>query len=243
MPVTPKPTGALTPAGASSPGKSRLDCPYFGECRYDGPQSGCRPRPSGNRQPRHFVCINEPGMRAAPATPPAAPPIEGSPDPLEGFFARHQAELLGTLYYLLGNLEDARDALQETFVKCWRHRETAAGVDNLRAWVFRVALNTGRDLRGTAWRRRRRPLAEDDALPPARDSEPAGDLARREQFERLHLAVLALRPEEQEVFLLRQNGELKYEEIAAAAGIPLGTVKTRMRLALEKLRVALAEQD
>src|SRR5687768_9181169 len=91
----------------------------------------------GNRGVRYLVSINEPGMRAAPATPPAAPPPEGSHDPLERFFARHQAELLGTLYFLVGNLEDARDALQETFVKCWRHRETAAGVDNLRAWVFR----------------------------------------------------------------------------------------------------------
>ena len=125
--------------------------------------------------------------------------------------------------------------------RCWRRRETLAGVDNLRAWVFRVALNTGRDLRGTAWRRRRRPLAEDDALPPARDPPPDGDLAKRERLDRLRLAVQELRPEEQEVFLLRQNGELKYEEIAAAAGIPLGTVKTRMRLALEKLRLALAE--
>jgi RNA polymerase sigma-70 factor (ECF subfamily) len=180
-------------------------------------------------------------MKAAPATPPAAPPAEGSSDPLERFFARHQAELLGTLYYLVGNLEDARDALQETFVKCWRHRETAAGVDNLRAWVFRVALNTGRDLRGTAWRRRRRPLAEEEALPPGRDATPESDLARREQLDQLRAALAALRPEEQEVFLLRQNGELKYEEIAAALDIPLGTVKTRMRLALTKLRAVLAD--
>lgn len=37
---------------------------------------------------------------------------------LEDTFARHQGELLGTLYYLVGNLEDARDALQEAFIKC-----------------------------------------------------------------------------------------------------------------------------
>jgi len=43
------------------------------------------------------------------------------------------------------------------------------------------------------------------------------------------------------VFLLRQNGELTYEEIAAMLSIPVGTVKTRMRLAVTKLRAVVAE--
>ena len=81
---------------------------------------------------------------------------------------------------------------------------------------------------------------------PARDSWPRVSVivaARNEQLLRLREAIRGLRDEEQEVFLLRQNGQLKYEEIAEAAGIPLGTVKTRMRLALTKLREALAEEE
>src|SRR5262245_8008922 len=74
---------------------------------------------------------------------------------LEDVFARHQDELLGTLFHLLGNVEDARDALQETFIKCWRHRDGLADINNLKAWIFHVALNTGRDLRRAAGRRRR----------------------------------------------------------------------------------------
>jgi RNA polymerase sigma factor (sigma-70 family) len=50
-----------------------------------------------------------------------------------------------------------------------------------------------------------------------------------------------LRAEEQEVFLLRQNGELTYDQIAETLGVPTGTVKTRMRLALAQLRAVLAE--
>ena len=50
-----------------------------------------------------------------------------------------------------------------------------------------------------------------------------------------------LRPEEQEVFLLRQNGELTYEQIAEMLTVPVGTVKTRMRMALGKLREVLEE--
>ena len=52
-------------------------------------------------------------------------------------------------------------------------------------------------------------------------------------------ALTRLRPEEREVFLLRQNGELTYEQIAEQRGAPVGTVKTQMRAALQKLRKVL----
>ena len=75
----------------------------------------------------------------------------------------------------------------------------------------------------------------------SREPEPATVAGRDEQLARLRSAVLELRSEEQEVFLLRQNGELTYEQISESLGVPLGTVKTRMRLALAKLREALEE--
>lgn len=159
--------------------------------------------------------------------------------PLEEAFARFQDELLGTLYYLVGNVEDARDALQDAFLKCWRHREEIGEVVNLKAWIFRIALNVGRDLRATAWRRRRRPIEDEGPALVSTDPPPETDLVRREQLALVREALLGLRPEEQEVFLLRQNGQLTYDEIAASINIPLGTVKTRMRLALGKLREAL----
>ena len=161
---------------------------------------------------------------------------------LENAFAQYQSELLGTLYYLVGNIEDARDALQETFVKCWCHKDQVAEIQNLKAWIFRIALNTGRDLRQTAWRRKRQGLPEDESIVESRDAGPMAIATRNEQLERLSAAIRGLRSEEQEVFLLRQNGQLKYEEIAEATGIPRGTVKTRLRLALTKLREALADE-
>ena len=158
---------------------------------------------------------------------------------LEEAFSRYQHELLGTLYFLVGNTEDARDALQEAFVKCWRRREGLAEVLNLKAWVFRVALNVGRDMRSTAWRRRRRSLPQEEWTLIAPHASPETDLVRVEQLARVRRALLDLRREEQEVFLLRQNGEMTYEEIAVTLNVPLGTVKTRMRLALGKLRESL----
>ncbi|MEM6471417.1 MAG: RNA polymerase sigma factor [Planctomycetota bacterium] len=168
---------------------------------------------------------------------------------LEAFFDQFPDELLGTLFYVVGNLEDARDALQETFLKCWNHRHHVDDVQNLKAWVFRIALNTGRDFRKTAWNRRRTPLHENASMEdlPMRDGNPSSSggplapLLEREELQQLRSAVAKLPREQQEVFLLRQNGELSYPQIAEAMSIPLGTVKTRMRSAIRTLRETVGD--
>ena len=171
--------------------------------------------------------------------PPSSPPQDAAAL-LEEVFARHGRELLGTLYYIVGNAEDARDALQEAFLKCWRRRDSVPAVENLKAWVFQVAVNAGRDLRGSAWQRRRTSLGEREPMLTSRDSHPEDVAERTEELDRLRHALADLRDEEKEVFLLRQNADLTYDEIATALGIPIGTVKTRMRLALARLREVLA---
>ena len=65
-------------------------------------------------------------------------------------------------------------------------------------------------------------------------------LEDQESLERIRKVLFELRPEEQEVFLLRQNGEMTYEQIAELRNCPVGTVKTQMRSALQKLRSALS---
>ena len=167
---------------------------------------------------------------------------------LETQFDEAGQELLGSLICCVGNREDARDALQETFLKCWRHRDQIDAVADLRAWVFRIAINTGRDFRKTAWNRRRRPLDESspgsgDAPMSVTTESPDAPSQRREELEQIRVAVQSLRDEEREVFLLRQNGELTYEQIANALSLPLGTVKTRMRTALSQLRLAVGGQS
>jgi RNA polymerase sigma factor (sigma-70 family) len=160
---------------------------------------------------------------------------------LEQAFARWEGELVGTLYYLVGNLDDAKDALQDAFIKAWRQRHQVAEVQNLKAWIFRITLNTGRDLRESAWRRKRHALPEDESALAAKGAAPVQHLIEREELAQLRQAIAELRPEEKEVFLLRQNGELTYEEIAEALAIPVGTVKTRMRLAVTKLKAAVSQ--
>jgi RNA polymerase sigma-70 factor (ECF subfamily) len=149
-------------------------------------------------------------------------------------FAHFGDELVRALSGLLGDPDDARDVAQETFLKCWRTRERIGEVRDLKAWIFRVGLNAARDLRRNAWRKRSRPLIG-DVHPTTGD--PASEYALyRETLQRLNAALARLRPEEREVFLLRHQGDLTYDQIATRLGTPLGTVKTRMRAALARLR-------
>jgi RNA polymerase sigma-70 factor, ECF subfamily len=150
-----------------------------------------------------------------------------------------RTELLSTLAYVLGNKDDAADAAQDAFIKCWRNRADIADVLNLRAWIFRVALNTARDHQRSGWSKRAKPLIAEESTVTDRGASAMDELADQEQIERLRRALLELRPEEREVFLLRQNGDLTYEQIAEMRNIPVGTVKTQMRTALIKLRKSL----
>ena len=75
----------------------------------------------------------------------------------------------------------------------------------------------------------------DHAAPPDQRAE------QQDCLDRVRTALLELRQEEKEIFLLRQNGGLTYEQIAEIRQSPVGTVKTQMRTALMKLRQVLAE--
>lgn len=160
-------------------------------------------------------------------------------DDLARTFNGLRDELISTLVFVLGNKEDAKDAAQDSFVKCWNARAQLHQVINLRAWIFRVAFNTAKDMQRSAWNRRAKPLRAEQYTMVGSETGPALALEKKEAVESLRRAILGLRQEEKEVFLLRQNGDLTYEQIAELRGCPVGTVKTQMRAALEKLRKVL----
>ena len=170
-------------------------------------------------------------------------------------FQSFEDELLGMLYHILGNIEDARDACQETFVRCWNHQGSLHEIQNLRAWVFRIAYNISLDLRKSAWRRRRwQPLGNSHgdgevagagiiAVLESSEQQPDSKMVQKEELAQLREAIQLLEPGEKEVFLLRQNGEMSFEQVAHTLEIPIGTAKTRMRRAVMKLHGILGAND
>jgi RNA polymerase sigma-70 factor (ECF subfamily) len=174
----------------------------------------------------------------------AGRPVGPDPgDALVAAFNSARDELISTLVYVVGNRDMAQDAAQEAFVKCWRNRHQIAEVENLRAWIFRVAMNAAKDLRRSAWSRKARGFSGEELFLPGRDGPPEDDLDDRDALIRIRAAIHELRPEEKEIFLLRQNGDLTFEEIADLRGAPIGTVKTQMRSALAKLKKILRPEN
>ena len=163
-----------------------------------------------------------------------------APADLVRVFNELRDELVSTLWFMLGNRDDAQDAAQEAFLKCWRAQAHLAEIRDLRAWVFRIGLNAARDLQRSAWHRRSKQFSGEDALLAGGDKGPEQTAVRNETLDRLRQAILQLRQEEKEVFLLRQNGDLTFEQIAEIRKAPIGTVKTQMRSALFKLRRIMA---
>src|SRR5262245_46109731 len=95
-----------------------------------------------------------------------ARPLNGADPSGEDFvraFNEVRSELVSTLFFVLGNQEDAQDVAQDAFLKCWRTRASLSEVRNMRAWIFRVGLNAAKDLQRNAWRRRAKPLAAEVA--------------------------------------------------------------------------------
>lgn len=161
---------------------------------------------------------------------------------LLNIFNEMRGELLGTMWHLIGNTEDAQDAAQDTFLKCWRARQTLSEIENLRAWIFHVATNVARDYRGSAWFRRAKQFPKEENLLPSGALPAEQFVEEQEQRECLRRAICHLPQNEKEVFLLRQNGELTFEQIAAIRQSPVGTVKSQMRRALAKLRARLERE-
>jgi len=129
--------------------------------------------------------------------------------------------------------EAAEELAQETLLTVWRK---AALFDPARAgastWIFAIA----RNLRIDAVRRERRPAIEDDPSDGRAEVEPDALVAAAERGERLREAIAALPPDQAEVVRLSFFQDKPHSEVARDLGLPLGTVKSRLRLALARLR-------
>ncbi len=132
----------------------------------------------------------------------------------------------------------AEDLAQETLLTVWRKAALYAGDrGSMTTWVFAIARNLRID-------RLRRELPWQE-LPEGRlteaSSEPLPDeaMAEKERRERVQAALAELPPEQKDVVTLAYLEGLSHSEIAERLGLPLGTVKSRMRIAYQKIRQAL----
>jgi RNA polymerase sigma factor (sigma-70 family) len=146
--------------------------------------------------------------------------------------------------WLLRDDSAAEDAVQEASIKAFRYIDSLRG-DDARPWFLGIVRNCC----FTALERSRKGEQEvefdsagmAEALAVAAPSDPAADLGRSRMKLRIDAAIRALTPPLREVIVLRELEELDYATIAQIAGVPVGTVMSRLARAREKLRNALAD--
>ncbi|MEM9794951.1 MAG: sigma-70 family RNA polymerase sigma factor [Pseudomonadota bacterium] len=130
----------------------------------------------------------------------------------------------------------AEDCMQDVMVTLWRKAHL---YDPARAtvatWLFTIARNRKIDL----IRKTRRPEPEDLPWGPEPEPAQADVVALQEDTRRLAEAVAQLPPKQRELVERAFYGELTHSEIAAETGLPMGTIKSRIRLAIERLRYAM----
>jgi len=158
----------------------------------------------------------------------------------EALFREFGPRIRAYLLKLTRDGQAAEDLMQETMLAIWRK---AGQFDPSRgqasAWIFTIARNIWID----AWRKQRRPAfdPDDPALVPAEEPQAGTLLEQKQSGAALHEALKTLPPEQVDLIRLSFFEEASHSAIAAKTGLPIGTVKSRIRLAFGRLRAALEE--
>ena len=140
---------------------------------------------------------------------------------------------------MMGNHEDADDALQNTFVKAWKGLPKFREDSKLFSWLYRIASNESLNLLDK--RKRSHGTSLDEVTELAGESHIS--LSGDEIQAMLHTAIETLPSKQKLVFTLKYFQELKYEEIADITGTSVGALKSSFHLAVKKIELYLADRS
>jgi RNA polymerase sigma-70 factor, ECF subfamily len=173
--------------------------------------------------------------------------IGGDAESFNQLVLRWERPIFALAYRVIGREEEARDVVQETFLRAFRGIGNFRGQAKFSSWVYRIALNLCRD-----WIRRERrapilPTPEGvDVIELAAEQGPVEsieDLVARNDISKVVADLMTRLPEEQRTaIVLKEYHGMTFQEIADLQGVPLSTVKTRLYQGLNVLRRHLQQQ-
>jgi RNA polymerase sigma-70 factor (ECF subfamily) len=184
------------------------------------------------------------GTSGGPADPELVRQVVGGDGAAFGpIVERYQDRLYNTVYRMVGSAEDARDLVQEVFVKAYENLASFKGTSSLYTWLFRIAVNTSLShRRKRKWVRMAGPAVDPGdgeaagGWPDPADGDPAREMLAAETEAAVQQALAQLDDEHRTVVVLRDIQHCDYREIADILGVPTGTVKSRLHRARLLLR-------
>ncbi len=173
--------------------------------------------------------------------------MNGNQEAFTDLVTAHQRKVYGLALHLLRNQQDAADAAQEAFMRCYTSLQSFDPSRNFGAWLYRIAYNHCLDV---LRQRKRTPLVasprHDDGqvAPEAPDPGPGVEelVERVESLETVKQAMNRLSAEHSHILALRYTLDLSYAEIAEVVGAPESTVTMRLYHAKRALRTVLRHQ-
>jgi RNA polymerase sigma factor (sigma-70 family) len=158
------------------------------------------------------------------------------PTTFHELYDRYAGEVYRFAHWSTGNADDARDITSETFVRVWTADEELR-MASVKAYLFAIA----RNLHRKQWRRQSRHVVLDEAIHDTPDpaASPAEAAANQEDLLRAFETMQKLPELDRTILLLRADGELSYEDIAAATGLSVTAAKVRVFRARAKLAALL----
>ncbi len=166
---------------------------------------------------------------------------------------RYQDRVFNICYRMIGNYEDANDCAQDTFIKMYRSLSGFGFRSSFSTWLYRVAVNTCKNRLASSAYRRSRAMVRING-PADRDNEggsmdigdcthtPNGTFERKEREALIQGAIDSLPGEQRTVVVLRDIEGLAYEDISEITGLNMGTVKSKIARARQKLKEKLKGQ-
>jgi RNA polymerase sigma-70 factor (ECF subfamily) len=169
---------------------------------------------------------------------------DGDPRAFELLFERHGGAAFSLAYRMVGDRTNAQDVSQEAFLSIWRSKmRYQADRGSVRTWILGIVHHRAIDaLRRNLVHDRRRGSSEGMEERFEAPEQTDVEVARREDARNVKAALETLPPDQCRVIELAYFGGFSHSKIAEMLDTPIGTIKGRMRLGLEKLRLQLAEE-
>lgn len=204
----------------------------------DGPQACAGKNPFSHRTNK----VVEPRFKNESDVELVRAIAQGDEQALATLYDRHGPTLFGLLLRILNDRSEAEDVLQDVFVQVWQE---ACRFDESRGrpftWLVTIARSRAIDrVRARGSRDRKESEASRTSWEAVYDI--ADDAIRSEESEMIHRALNEIPEEQREVLLLAYFQGLSQSEIAARTGAPLGTIKTRMRAGIKRLKAILCQR-
>jgi RNA polymerase sigma-70 factor (ECF subfamily) len=165
---------------------------------------------------------------------------------LATFYDRYGRLAFGLAYRMLGERGMAEDVVQESFLNVWRRAGGfELGRGSARSWLMSIVHNLAIDRRRGRQRRVWSDVALDDVetLLETDEDDAFAVVAQSIEAERVQTVLQELPEEQRQAIVLAYFVGLTHQEIAEQTGTPLGTVKSRMRLGLRRMRTLLGDED